>query len=525
MTPAGPAGFFGKVATRGDFVSRRLPRSFLDPWDRWLQQGLACSHDQLGGAWLEIYLTSPIWHFALAPGVCGDEGWVGLVLPSVDRVGRYFPLTVARPQHAAGGYALAALRDAAAWLRQAEQLALSALDEHFDLEAFDRAIESLGPLPSPAMPGAGTDSTPGSILEGAVGWHFPAGGDWAVSPAPVALADALLGAFLPLHSAWASRGSDLVAPCTAIARGLPPASAFAALLDGGWARWGWSTDASPASPAGSAALAAFSPIAHGEATVATVAPPTVTLAWTAAAFTHQGNVRQHNEDACLSLPERGIWAVADGMGGHADGDVASREVVRSLESLPDGLALEALAEAARGALVRVNRSLRERASAGLGPASVIGSTVVALLARGANAVCLWAGDSRIYLLRDGELRPLTRDHSVVEELIMRGELSPEVALAHPEANALTRAVGGDDALEVETVDVAVRDGDLFLLCSDGLTKEVTQTEMAEILGRTSPLDAACDALVQQALANGGRDNVTVVAVRAAIGAADTGLRL
>ena len=97
MIGSGAAGFYGKVPTRGDFVSRRLPWTFVDPWDRWLQGGLACSRDQLGDAWLEVYLTSPVWRFALTPGVCGDAGWIGIVLPSVDRVGRYFPLTVARP--------------------------------------------------------------------------------------------------------------------------------------------------------------------------------------------------------------------------------------------------------------------------------------------------------------------------------------------------------------------------------------------------------------------------------------------
>jgi type VI secretion system protein ImpM len=502
VTTAEPAGFFGKVVTLGDFVSRRLPRSFLDPWDRWLQQGLTCSRDQLGDAWLDVYLTSPIWHFALASGVCGDAGWVGLVLPSVDRVGRYFPLTVAAPRPPGAGAGIASLVGAADWLARAEQLALTALDESFDLDAFDRALALLAPPDDAGRRGASGILVPREPP----GWHFPNGPDGSLASVSAPLADALLDACLPLHSAWTTRGSDRVAPCTAVARGLPPAAAFAALLDGGWERSGWSSSAASALP----------PAARGEAMVAVAAPPAADSepSWSAAARTHQGNVRKHNEDACLSLPERRIWVVADGMGGHADGDVASREVVRSLEALADDPSLGDLARAARGALGTVNARLRERAAAGVGRASVIGSTVVALLARGARAVCLWAGDSRIYRLRDGELRALTRDHSVVEELVMRGELSPEVALAHPEANALTRAVGGDDALEIESIEVAVQSGDLFLLCSDGLTKEVAHAEMREILGRAPDPAAACDALVQAALANGGRDNVTVVVARA-----------
>lgn len=94
---SGALGFYGKVATHGDFVSRRLPRSFLDPWDHWLQDCLRYSQEQLGADWLDVYLTSPVWRFALAPGVCGDGAWTGVLIPGVDRVGRYFPLTVAAP--------------------------------------------------------------------------------------------------------------------------------------------------------------------------------------------------------------------------------------------------------------------------------------------------------------------------------------------------------------------------------------------------------------------------------------------
>ena len=282
----------------------------------------------------------------------------------------------------------------------------------------------------------------------------------------------------------------------------PPAAAFAALLDGGWARWGWASlpaavaqvDSAPPEPAPDPLPAATPP----------------SLQWTSAAGTHEGKVRTRNEDAYLDLPGRGIWAVADGMGGHADGAVASREVVDRLEGLPDEPDLDRLTEAAGAALSDANASLRQRATALAGESGVIGSTVVVLLARGSHASCLWAGDSRIYLFRDRELRALTRDHSFVEELVRRGEVSPEYALAHPEANALTRAVGGEDRLEVDELCVDVRPGDVFLLCSDGLTKEVSHAEMAEVLSSVPDLQGACDALVRRALDHGGRDNVTVV---------------
>ncbi|UII69348.1 type VI secretion system-associated protein TagF [Pseudomonas sp. HN11] len=134
-------GFFGKVPSLGDFVSRRLPLAFLNPWDAWLQVGLQCSRERWGEQWLEVYLCSPIWHFALAAGVCGEEGWAGVMIPSVDRVGRYFPLTVA----AARGEVL--LLDAA-WHSEVERLALSALGEALSLEVFDDSVQAL-PMPAP----------------------------------------------------------------------------------------------------------------------------------------------------------------------------------------------------------------------------------------------------------------------------------------------------------------------------------------------------------------------------------------
>lgn len=133
-------GFFGKVPSLGDFVSRRLPAEFLHPWDAWLQAGLQCSRERLVEQWLEVYLCSPIWHFALTAGVCGEQGWAGVMIPSVDRVGRYFPLTVA----AAVGDGL--LLDAT-WHGEVERLALSALGEAFSLEVFDESVRAL-PLPT-----------------------------------------------------------------------------------------------------------------------------------------------------------------------------------------------------------------------------------------------------------------------------------------------------------------------------------------------------------------------------------------
>lgn len=140
-------GFYGKLATRGDFVSRSLPQSFIQPWDAWLASGLHVSQQQLGEDWLNAYLVSPLWRFALAAGVCGPNAVVGVLMPSIDRVGRYFPLTVA--QTLEPDQSLAALVSAPEqWFERAETLMLSTLEHDSDFSAFDESVSTLGFLPT-----------------------------------------------------------------------------------------------------------------------------------------------------------------------------------------------------------------------------------------------------------------------------------------------------------------------------------------------------------------------------------------
>ncbi|GAB7533761.1 type VI secretion system-associated protein TagF [Pseudomonas sp. 3A(2025)] len=138
------AGFYGKLASRGDFVSRDLPPSFIQPWDQWLAAGLNASQQQLGNDWLPAYLVSPLWRFALAPGVCGPQAVVGVLMPSIDRVGRYFPLTVALPLEAAQG--VGPWLEVEDWFEQAEALMLDSLEADARFEAFEVGLQSL-PLP------------------------------------------------------------------------------------------------------------------------------------------------------------------------------------------------------------------------------------------------------------------------------------------------------------------------------------------------------------------------------------------
>jgi type VI secretion system protein ImpM len=221
------AGFFGKVSSHGDFVARRLAPSFLDPWDAWLQAGLQASRQALGAHWLATYLSSPIWRFALTPGVCGPSGWAGVLMPSVDRVGRHFPLTLA----AAGMAPLDQLVHQGAWYSRLEELALSSLREGFSLESFDAALRALATPQGSTPPAAGQ-----AVL--ALDPHRPLDQQLAAPSAQLLIG--IAGAALDGQSLWWTDGSAKVAPCLLVCRGLPAPDAFAALLDGDWQSHRWS---------------------------------------------------------------------------------------------------------------------------------------------------------------------------------------------------------------------------------------------------------------------------------------------
>jgi protein phosphatase/serine/threonine-protein phosphatase Stp1 len=228
------------------------------------------------------------------------------------------------------------------------------------------------------------------------------------------------------------------------------------------------------------------------------------------AVTHPGAKRSHNEDAYVDRPEIGLWAVADGAGGHSAGEVASGMIADALHAIPNGLSAAELLAEVRLAIERTHLALREEA-ARRGPDVLVASTVVVMLARGDHFACLWAGDSRAYLLRAGELRQITRDHSLVQELLESGAIDPDQALNHPRGNVITRAVGAEvDELVLDKVSDRLLPGDRFLLCSDGLCKTLPEDELARLL---APVDgSAPQALIDAALALQASDNVTALTV-------------
>lgn len=228
------------------------------------------------------------------------------------------------------------------------------------------------------------------------------------------------------------------------------------------------------------------------------------------AATHVGKVRSRNEDNFLVHPGSGIWVVADGMGGHQDGDIASKMIVEALQAVAPQSSAADLLTRCEASVLSANRRIQLHGAGG--DQRVIGSTVAILLIHQYHYACLWSGDSRIYRLRDGELVQLSRDHTQVQELIESGQLTEDEAKNWPGRNVITRAVGVKDEPELDVEDGSLIPGDVFLLCSDGLTNHVSDREiLAEIRNQGS--QGACDALVRTTLARGARDNVTVVVVR------------
>jgi protein phosphatase/serine/threonine-protein phosphatase Stp1 len=224
--------------------------------------------------------------------------------------------------------------------------------------------------------------------------------------------------------------------------------------------------------------------------------------------THVGTVRSRNEDAFVDRGDIGLWAVADGAGGHGDGNLASSAVAAALSGMPAGLAAAEILAQVRlrlaGAHADLQRLAAERANG-----DVIVTTVVVLMARGDHFACLWAGDSRAYLLRAGTLCQMTHDHSLVQELVAAGALAPQDAESHPQANIITRAVGSEEPLQLDKVAGTLLRGDAILLCTDGLFKALREPEIAGVLAAGGEPEE----LLDMALKAGARDNVTVVVVK------------
>jgi type VI secretion system ImpM family protein len=483
-------GLYGKLPSHGDFLRRRVDDAFVDRWDGWLQRCMDASRAALGDRWLDVYLTSPAWRFACAPGACGPSPVVGLMVPSVDRVGRYFPLTlVAELPEAVSP--IAAATAAGAFFSSGERLVVDTLAaDRINFEEFDARVaalrDALGPLAVPRS--VVLAETSAAIVNDGVSacWQVPIGSPDLLSSVFEQLFSLRLSAMYDPLALWWTEGSAMVEPSCLITKGLPHPDMFAAFLDGSWNEHRWWSVSAAIDPAIEKPEDEPSP-----------------LRFRSAARTDVGKRREVNQDAFLERSEAGLWAVADGLGGHREGEVASRMVCDALADFEPNTSFDDMIDGARQRIFDVNEHLL-RASLRAPLPERSGSTVVTLLVRGTSSAILWAGDSRVYRWRSGRLERLTHDHSVAE--------SDKRAGRH-ESHLVTRAVGIESKLSLDLHRDIVRAGDRFLLCSDGLTHTLSDAQIEAWMDNRD-LQVVVEGLISATLEAGAPDNVTVVVVEA-----------
>ena len=360
MVAQSSVGFFGKLPCNGDFIERRVPQAFIEVWDPWLQQCVHASRQSLQEAWLPSYLTSPLWRFVLSESVCGSGAYAGLLAPSVDRVGRYFPLTIVT-QIDVAVCPLQFATHRASWFDALESLVIGALeDSNLNLEWFDAQVEGFAPL-------LDHDSVDDDrmLVEMFDGSRFPAQGDSWRAPlrsagqlerAINAFAYQQLAAQLRPLGVWWTHGSRAAAPSWLSLRGLPSPQQFGAMLDGQWARDGWNSlgelraESAPAAP-----LPALETVVDAESAPAALGAPRVTLPDV------QLSAIETNKAAFIVRPEIGLWAVA--ATGADDNPEAVRMIADALQQLLPAPSLTSLVEAVRQTMADVHRRLRHLATA------------------------------------------------------------------------------------------------------------------------------------------------------------------
>ena len=245
------------------------------------------------------------------------------------------------------------------------------------------------------------------------------------------------------------------------------------------------------------------------------------MIWSSSDYSHPGHRRSTNEDAVYSDARSGVWCVADGMGGHQYGGLASQLLIEAVASTPLYRSLDARVNELQKRIFALNQTLYEKGLAITGNAhnsrQTIGCTFIIFLSDGTYSACLWAGDSRLYLLRDENLYQVTNDHSVVNELVARGVISEAESHEHPQAHVVTRALGASDSIALEKKVFAVKNGDRYLLCSDGLYNELEPEEISAAL-TSKESSQGCRVLVDKVLETEAPDNLTACVINATFAA-------
>jgi type VI secretion system protein ImpM len=478
----GKIGFYGKLPSLGDFVSRRLPNEFIAIWDDWLQDSIAFSREELGSNWLSYYLNSPIWRFALNKGVCGNSVWVGILMPSVDKVGRYFPITIAMPIEETQLFSqlLITHND---WFEQLETIALKALQNNITVVEFDSLIQE---IPSFQI----SQSTDSKLKEQKAFSFVVDNSNKSLNSSSI-LTDCLLNTFIPNYSLWTTDGLHEMKSILSVFEALPPVKLFSHFLK--------RSKEDSEKTAEIDLLPFLEPPELKQNSIKT---------WRSWSVTDKGKVRKYNQDSVLDNSEMSLWVVADGMGGHKAGDVASQLIVNSLQKLSLTSSLESRLNDVKTCLKNVNTELRDFAAKEC-DGDIVGSTVVALLNDKKQCAFVWAGDCRLYRLRNNALQQLTKDHCQEDEDITQ----PVAQWKTKKSNVITRAVGAYKELELDSNIIDVHENDIFLLCSDGLDKELSFNEIQTVM-TTNKTEEIMNILFEKTLARGSRDNVSIIIVEA-----------
>ncbi|MDO5528023.1 MAG: type VI secretion system-associated protein TagF [Paracoccus sp. (in: a-proteobacteria)] len=415
-----PAGYFGKVPTQGDFVFRGLPLSLNDRLDAWLRQSVQSSQRQMGREWLPAFLVAPVWRMAITPGLFGPDALVGVMMPSVDRAGRYFPLVIAAPIPGLRASA-ADLARMTTWFDAAEETALSTLDPHFSLGWFDEQIAGLS-LPASLLPRHDPQAAPGSIW-----WTAEGGGQVTLDQMPQP--DAFGALFLPRRD---------------------PVS-----------------DQPPAQPVRKPLRLSIGRAIHK--TARQLIPP----------------------DQIIVSPDCQAITLLNGIGQSHNLLSSVQIAADTLARIDEPMSMSDLVQGAKGRIGTANSLLLARAVPDRGCAV----SFATLLLQGHLFALLWAGNTRAYLLREGTLTQLTREHT---ERRM--------------PSLLTRALGISKQFAPDQAGGDLLPGDRFLLCSATMSAALQDSEIAQALAEAPTAEQAATILAQDALIAGVAGSVSVVAV-------------
>ncbi len=467
-------GFTGKIPDKPDFISRYLPSNFLSFWDTWIDQGMSQSQSSLGAQWQERFLIAPVWQFSILPGQLGETGWVGVIIPSMDGVGRYYPLTVA----SAYPFSHHHFPEAEVIFERLEGVAISALDEGVSINDLEDLCHQECLSQAETLPHF---SHPQKVVpdRSALSLTLRPGAD----ELQLAISGLASDQILKSPVCFWSSGSPHVQPAVHYLGSLPGPDFFVDLLS--------------ESPNIKCPHMVFRPerVKRGQSPLPRAMPANQKGPWISAARSHPGQ-REINQDAFLQNDLINLWAIADGMGGHEAGERASRLVIEGLNTLAPARHLETTLGRIIRSLNESNQSLQKISEMELG-GSVTGSTFVGLVLGGDVSTCIWVGDSRLYRLRSKKLELMMTDHNY------------QTAEGR---TVLARAVGGTLLLDVDTRTGDLLADDQFLLCSDGLYRSVSEPDMARLLEETD-LDTAADNLLNLAISQGAKDNVTLIIVR------------